>query len=67
MDKSHPLSSLIVVHSLKVKKDMFFPKEDRQELLGSKVPYFSAISALIHLENPSRPYKEKNFKFIGKI
>ena len=34
MDKSHPLSSPMVVRSLKVTKDLFRPKEENEELLG---------------------------------
>ena len=43
MDKSHPLSSLMVVHSLEVTKDLFCPKEDNEKLLGPKVPYYNVI------------------------
>ena len=42
MDKSHPLSSPMVVRSLKVTKDPFRPKEENEELLGPEVPYLSA-------------------------
>ena len=41
-DKSHPLSSPMVVRSLEVTKDPFQPKEENEELLGPKVPYLSA-------------------------
>ncbi|GKV50529.1 hypothetical protein SLEP1_g57232 [Rubroshorea leprosula] len=34
MDKSHPLSSPMVVRSLDVKKDPFRPREDNEEILG---------------------------------
>ena len=34
MDKSHPLSSPMVVRSLEVTKDSFRPKEENEELLG---------------------------------
>ena len=46
MDKSHPLSSPMVVRLFEVTKDSF-----RQELLGLEVPYFSAIGALMYLAN----------------
>ena len=49
MDKSHPLSSPMVVRSLEVTKDPFRPKEENEELLGPEVPYFSAIGALMHV------------------
>ena len=42
MDKSHPLSSPMVVRSLEVTKDPFQPKEENEELLGPEVPYLSA-------------------------
>ena len=55
MDKSHPLSSLMVVHSLEVTKDLFCPKEDNAELLSPKVPYYSVIGAPMNLANYTRP------------
>ena len=51
MDKAHHLTSLIVVWSLDVKNDTFRPCEKCEELLGPKVPYISAIGALIYLAN----------------
>ena len=51
MDKSHPLSPLMVVRSLEVTKDPFRPKEENEELLGLEVPYLSAIGALMYLAN----------------
>ena len=53
MDKSHPLSSPMVVRSLEVTKDR--PKEENEELLGPEVPYLSAIGALMYLANYTRP------------
>ncbi|KAM6544156.1 hypothetical protein CsatB_028208 [Cannabis sativa] len=55
MDKSHPLSSPMVVRSLDVEKDPFRPKEEHEELLGPEVPYLSAIGALMYLANCTRP------------
>ena len=55
MDKSHPLSSLMVVRSLEVTKDHFSPKEENEELLGLEVPYLSPIGALMYLVNYTRP------------
>ena len=54
MDKSHPLSSLMVVRSLEVTKDPCRPKEENEELLGLEVPYLSAIGALMYLANYTR-------------
>jgi hypothetical protein len=38
MDKTHPLSTPMVVWSLDVKNDPFRPREDNEELLGPEVP-----------------------------
>ena len=54
MDKSNPLSSPMVVRSLEVTKDPFWPKEENEELLGPEVPYLSAIGALMYLANYTR-------------
>ena len=54
MDKSHPLSSPMVVRSLEVTKDPFRPKEENEELFGPEVPYLSAIGALMYLANYTR-------------
>ena len=56
MDKAHPLSSLMVLRSLDVKKDLFRPCEKDKELLGPEVPYLSTIGALMYLANCTRPY-----------
>ena len=54
MDKSHPLSSPMVVRSLEVTKDSFRLKEENEELLSPKLPYLSAIGALMYLTNYTR-------------
>ena len=51
MDKSHPVNSPLVVRSLVVNKDPFLPKEENEELFSPKVPYLSAINALMYLAN----------------
>ena len=51
MDKSHLLSSPMVVWSLKVTKNPFRPKEENEELLGPEILYLSAIGALMYLTN----------------
>ena len=38
MDKSHPLSILMVVRSLKVDKDPFRPKEDTEDVTPRNIP-----------------------------
>ena len=55
MDKSYLLSSPMVVRSLKVTKDPFRPKEENEELHGPKVPYLTAIGALMYLANYTQP------------
>ncbi|GAA0144083.1 transporter [Lithospermum erythrorhizon] len=54
MDKSHPLSTPMIVRSLDVNKDPFRPKENN-ELLGPEVPSLSAIGALMYLASHTRP------------
>ena len=44
----------MVVRSLEGTKDPFWPKEENEELLGPKVPYLSAIGALMYLANYTR-------------
>ena len=43
MDKSHPLSTPMIVRSLYVENDQFRPKEENEDILGLEVPYLSAI------------------------
>ena len=45
----------MVGRSLDVKKDPFQLQEDDEETLGPKVPYLSAIGALMYLANYTRP------------
>jgi hypothetical protein len=47
MNKSHPLSTPMVVRSLDVKKDPYRPRENNEKVLGPKVPYLSVIGVLI--------------------
>jgi hypothetical protein len=54
MDKAHPLSSPMIVRSLDVKKNLFRPKEDDEEILGPEVSYLSAIGTLMYLTNYTR-------------
>ena len=44
----------MIVYSLKVKKDIFCPKEDNEELLDPEIPYLSVIGALMYLVNYTR-------------
>ncbi|KAM1220315.1 hypothetical protein ACFX2G_048282 [Malus domestica] len=47
-DNDYPLSTPMVVLSLDVKKYPFRQKEDDELVLGPKVPYMSAIGALLY-------------------
>ena len=51
MDKAYPLSYLMVVQPLDIKNDSFRHRENDEKLLSPKVPYLSAISALMYLVN----------------
>ena len=66
MDKAHPLSSPIVVCSLDVKNNPFFPCENGEKLLGAKVPYLSVVNALMYLANYTSPYIVFFYQFISK-
>ncbi|KAG7557098.1 Reverse transcriptase RNA-dependent DNA polymerase [Arabidopsis suecica] len=55
MDQAHPLSSPMVVRSLRLDSDPFGPKKDEEEVLGPEVPYLSAIGALMYLASHTRP------------
>ncbi|KAJ9551943.1 hypothetical protein OSB04_015988 [Centaurea solstitialis] len=55
MDKSHPLSTPMVVRSLDVEKDHFRPPTDDEDILGPEVPYLSVIGALMFLAGHTRP------------
>ena len=55
MDKTHPLSSPMIVRSLDAKKDHFHLKEENEALIGLEVPYLSAIGALLYLAECTRP------------
>ena len=44
----------MIVYSLEVKKNLFCPKEDNEELLGLEVSYYSVIGALMYLANYTR-------------
>ena len=51
MNNVHHLSSSMVVQSLEMKNDSFCPYRNDKELVGPRVPYFSAIGALMYLVN----------------
>ncbi|XP_074318046.1 secreted RxLR effector protein 161-like [Silene latifolia] len=45
----------MVVRSLDIDKDPFRPRENNEEILGPKVPYLSAIGALMYIASHTRP------------
>ena len=51
MDKTHSLSSLMVVQPLDVKNNSFRQCKKGKNLLGYEVPYFNVINALMYLNN----------------
>ncbi|XP_074347070.1 secreted RxLR effector protein 161-like [Apium graveolens] len=55
MDKSHPLTTPMVVRFLEPDNDPFRPREDDEEVLGPEIPYLGAIGALMYLANNTRP------------
>ena len=54
MDKTHPISTPMIVRSLEVSKDPFRLQEENEKSLGPEVPYLSAIGALMYLANSTR-------------
>ena len=55
MNKTHPLSTPMVVRPLDINKDPFRPHENNEKLLGNEVPYLSDIGVLIYLANNIQP------------
>lgn len=55
MDKAHPVTSPMDVRALDNKKDIFRKRLPNEPLLGSHMPYLSAIGALMFLANQTRP------------
>jgi len=49
--KAHPLTSLMIVRSLNVKKDHVRPSEEGEEFLGPKVPLISVFGVLTYFAN----------------
>ena len=54
MDKAYP-NKTPMVRSLDKEKDIFRPREEGEEILGSEYPYLSLIGALMYLANSTRP------------
>ena len=55
MDKSHSLSTPMIMRSLEIKDDSFWSQEKDEGLLVDETPYLNAIRVLMHLANNARP------------
>ena len=55
MDKSHSLSTPMIMRSLEINDDSVWSQKKDEELLGDETPYLSAIRALVHLANNTWP------------
>jgi len=51
MDKTHPLTSPMIVRSFDVKKDHLCPPKEGGEFLRPEVSYLSTFGILIYLAN----------------
>ena len=49
MDKVYHVSTLMIGRNLDLKKDIFRPRDDGEDVLETKVSYLSAIGALLYL------------------
>ena len=54
MDRSHSLSTPMIMRSLDMNDDSFWSQSKDEEILGDETPYLSAIRALLHLANNTR-------------
>jgi hypothetical protein len=55
MDKPYPSKTPMVVRALEKDTDPFWPRQEEEEVLGSKHPYLRAIGALMYLAKNTRP------------
>jgi hypothetical protein len=55
MDKGYPSKTPMVVGASEKDNDSFRPRQEGEEVLGSKYPYLSVIGALMYLVNNIRP------------
>ena len=51
MDKSHLLSTPMIVRLLNVKRGSFDPRKGNEKVFSSEIPYLSARRALIYFAN----------------
>lgn len=54
MNKTNPLSTLMMGRTFNIENNPFRPKEGNEEYLGSVVPYLSAIGVLTYSTNYTR-------------
>ena len=50
----NPAKAPMVVRSIDLEKDVFRPRDEGEEILGSEFPYLSLIGALMYLANSTR-------------
>ena len=53
-NKIEPSSTLMIVHSLDSKKDLFHLTDDNKEILELEVPYLNITNALLYLIQSTR-------------
>ena len=51
MDKSHSLSTPMIMRSLDINDDSVWSQKKDEKLLGDETPYLGAIRTLVHLTN----------------
>jgi hypothetical protein len=54
MDKAYPSKTSMVIRALEKDTNPLRPREEGEEVLGSKYPYLGAIGALMYLANNTR-------------
>jgi hypothetical protein len=54
-DKAYLATTPMIVRTLEKDKDLFKPREEREDVLGQEYPYLSVIGALMYLTNNTRP------------
>ena len=55
IDKSHSLSTPMIMRSLDINDDLVWSQKKDEEFLGDKTSYLGAIKALVHLTNNISP------------
>jgi hypothetical protein len=55
MDKAYPSKTPMVVKALEKDIDLFWPRQEGEQVLSSEYPYLSVNGALMYLANNTRP------------